>query len=544
MKTKRKLKKKVWIPIIICLLGIVGLGAFYKILYDKKMSTIQKHYASYVITTKKANLYNKKKQIIGTITKDYTLELENYEKSLKKQYFQIKDTNYYIYYEDVKETEEKEKKETKNYELPSSQTLTGKSKTTLYQDEKEILSLTEIQLPFAYETEENYYVFFQRQLLKLKKDSSLKIKDSIKNKEKEAEHISILYYEDIKESCDDKFCTTAASFEEQISHLLENGYYTITKEDLENFLNHYTHLKEKAILISTSNSIDSIKNYLEEKKIIIENIYEENNLHYISTNKTNTKDSTKDLINRYQIKNNTSKEDILKMAQGEAFPIIIDNQAIAVLNYHFFFDQAGGEVCTETICLDTTKLREHFEYLKENHYKTLTMNEFKRWMYGEIELPTKSVLVTVDDGAMGTGKHNGNKLNPMLEEYNLRATLFLITGWWDIENYRSPNLDIQSHTNDMHLYGTCGRGQLNCATYEQAKEDLERSIQIIGNTDSFCFPFYMYSDTSIKAVQDAGFQLAFVGGNRKATRNSNKFLVPRYPILNDITMNRFIEIIS
>ena len=55
------------------------------------------------------------------------------------------------------------------------------------------------------------------------------------------------------------------------------------------------------------------------------------------------------------------------------------------------------------------------------------MEEFRKWMYGEIEIPSKSILITVDDGAMGTGKHNGNKLNPLLEEYHMNATLFLIT---------------------------------------------------------------------------------------------------------------------
>ena len=96
----------------------------------------------------------------------------------------------------------------------------------------------------------------------------------------------------------------------------------------------------------------------------------------------------------------------------------------------------------------------------------------------------------------------------------------------------------------MHQYGSCGRGQINCATYDQAMKDLKDSIAVVGDKTSFCFPFYYYSDTSLKAVKDAGFQLAFVGGNRKATRNNNKFLVPRYPIHSDITLQQFINIVS
>jgi peptidoglycan/xylan/chitin deacetylase (PgdA/CDA1 family) len=172
------------------------------------------------------------------------------------------------------------------------------------------------------------------------------------------------------------------------------------------------------------------------------------------------------------------------------------------------------------------------------------MDEFKRWMYGEIELPTKSVLITVDDGAKGTGAHNGNKLIPLLEEYKMHATLFLIAGWWDISNYSSPYLEVQSHTYDMHQYGSCKKGQLVCATYEEAKTDLEKSLAIVNNNDSFCYPFYSYSDTAIQAIKDTGFKLAFIGGNRKAKRSNNKYLIPRYPIHSDITMERFIEIVS
>ena len=128
---------------------------------------------------------------------------------------------------------------------------------------------------------------------------------------------------------------------------------------------------------------------------------------------------------------------------------------VAVLNYHFFYDPSIGEVCNEGICEDVKDFRAQLDYLKQNNYKTLTMKEFRDWMYGVTEIPEKSVLITIDDGAMGTGKHNGNKLIPILEEYQMHATLFLITSWWDIENYRSPYLDIESHSNDMHNESWC-----------------------------------------------------------------------------------------
>ncbi len=53
------------------------------------------------------------------------------------------------------------------------------------------------------------------------------------------------------------------------------------------------------------------------------------------------------------------------------------------------------------------------------------MQEFRDWMYGKKSIFQKrSVLITIDDGAMGTGAHNGNKLIQFLEEYEMHATLF------------------------------------------------------------------------------------------------------------------------
>ena len=221
-------------------------------------------------------------------------------------------------------------------------------------------------------------------------------------------------------------------------------------------------------------------------------------------------------------------------------------QGVAVLNYHFFY--SDGENCGQSICLNTNRFEQQLKYLKDNGYKTLTMDEFIDWMYGRIEVPQKSVLLTIDDGAMGTGLHNGNKLIPLLEKYQVNATLFLITGWWDINNYRSKYLDIESHTYDMHTEGLCSwatRGaKLLCSTYDEVVADLQKSISITGSSDAFCYPFYVYNDTAINAVKAVGFKVAFAGGGYKAKRSSNKYAIPRYPIYDSTSLSTFINYIS
>ena len=217
---------------------------------------------------------------------------------------------------------------------------------------------------------------------------------------------------------------------------------------------------------------------------------------------------------------------------------------VAVLNYHFFY-ASWDEGCHESICEDINKFKEQVRYLKDNNFKILTMKEFIAWMYGEIDLPSKSVLITIDDGAHGTGKHNGNHLIPALEELEVPATLFLITGWWDISNYQSKYLNVESHTHDLHHEANCGhRSKVNCVGYDNLLADLRQSIAITNKSDSFCFPFYDYTEESIRAVKEAGFKVAFIGGNRKATRNDNKYKIPRYIIYNSTSLQQFKNMVN
>ncbi len=542
-KKKRKLKKSGLIVILI-LLALIGIGLIaLKILHDKEVKEIKSYYSKTITLKKKSNIYYNNKKI-GKNLEEIKLDLE----SIKGKYFKVKNTNYYVYYKNVKKEKENKNKEkvTSNYVLFNKNIKTNK-KIDLYKEDKKVFSLNSINTPIEAIDNDNYYISFLNDTYKVKKDKSIKEIKSNNSKEKIADHVSVLFYEFINDSCNDYNCTTTENFKNTINKLKENGYYTITLEEFKNYVSGMKQLKEKAIYINTANYTEHISNLNKELNINVEKIDETAHFRYISTYKAAKANSDLKRIDRYQIKSYTSVDDILKMANGEELKQSTDNeinnQSVPVLNYHFFYD-AKTESCGESICLDTAKFREHLQYLKDNNFKTLTMEEFRKWMYGEIEIPSKSILITVDDGAMGTGKHNGNKLNPLLEEYHMNATLFLITGWWKIDNYYGDYLDIQSHTQDMHQYGTCGRGQINCNGYEAAKQDLEYSLSIVKNNDSFCFPFYMYSNESLKAVKDVGFKLAFVGGNVNAKRTNNKWLLPRYPIHDTITLNQFINIVN
>lgn len=554
---QKKEKKKIKI-MIFCLIGsilLLGIGLILYVKFDNDLlKNIKKHYDTNVITIKKINIYDKNKKNIGKLSKDFTLTLEKQKfKDTKNKYYKIKNTDYYIYYLDVKPSKiVVDDKINSNYLIFNKNIEVVKNSKFYYKDKEAFSIKKNLSLPIEYMDDNYYYVLYLDHLMKLKITSKDILTDKENTKEEESNYISVINYDTIysNEACSTINCIPLSKVEEETNYLKEAGYYSISIDEYKAYLNKKIRLKKNSILLTTTNSNDTLTNWNNKSEYKINLIDDNTGLKFNNTNKKSTKDSNIESIDRYSIKNITSLDNFKKMVNGEdvveevIFKAKANEQSIPVLNYHFFYDPSQGESCNENICLDVKVFRQHLDYLKNNGYRTLKMDEFTKWMYGEIELPEKSVLITVDDGAMGTGKHNGNKLIPILEEYNMNATLFLISGWWDVNNYRSKNLDVQSHTYDMHLYGDCGRGQVVCASKEQLMEDLKKSLSIVDNNNSFCFPFYSYSASALETVKEAGFKLAFVGGNRKAKRSDNKYLVPRYPIHKSHSMEQFINMVS
>lgn len=554
---------------ILCVIGVLviilsTLGIFYYVKVEKEKALIKdinNHYNSYVKLQNNSFIYEKKNgeyKKVGKILQEETIALEEIKiETTGQDYFKIKDEEYYVYYQDTKKGEAL-KTEPYPYLLFNQNVVTTK-KTTFYQNNKEHMILEKgVDLPLLYSDQDFYYVSYLNHSYGIRKTDS-ELKEHENTKIVESSYVSVIHYGKIYkegETCTEDTCISEKQVANHFNLLKNNGFYTITLEELKRWLEGFIRLREKAILLTTDNEItlDIIKNSAYK----IELMNEELPLKFENKNNKVTLEHKISATPRYVVKNNTSDADYEKMIKGEevkepekpktSIPTLTGNAVkIPVLNYHFFYDAASGESCNQSICLDTAKFEDQLKYLKDNGWKTLTMEEFRAWMYGEIELPAKSVLLTVDDGGQGTGKSNGNKLIPLLEKYQAHATIFLITAWYFPPDYQSPYLDIESHTNEMHTEGLCSgvtRGaQMLCSTKEQVLEDLKKSISVTGSTKAFCYPFYAYNNAAIEAVRESGFALGFQGGGYKASRSSNKLLVPRYAIQKNITLSSFIQMI-
>ena len=219
------------------------------------------------------------------------------------------------------------------------------------------------------------------------------------------------------------------------------------------------------------------------------------------------------------------KEDVSNTVEGDSSVDMAES--VPAILYHFIYLD-GDTSCNDIICHSEEQIDSHFKFLADNNVFTLNTSEVLSFIKGEINLPKKSILITIDDGA------RAENFIPFLEKYGLNATLFLVSSWYPVNKFESSYLEIASHTHDMHTTGVCPTGQgggINCLPESEILNDLKLSRETLNNTKAFCFPFYEYSDYSINLVKETGFEMAFIGGSTKIKKGIDPYKIPRYPIL-------------
>lgn len=233
------------------------------------------------------------------------------------------------------------------------------------------------------------------------------------------------------------------------------------------------------------------------------------------------------------------KEDVKEVIKSDNTKLA-NTGAIAVLNYHFFYDGNSKEdtsKCNQGICLSTQNLKKHLDYIKNNNIFTPTMKELEMYIDKKIRLP-KSVVLTIDDGWRAEIGSN------IMAEYGLNATVFLISKEHPKSKYENDYIEVHSHGHNIHNKGACPTGQgggIQCLPKATLLADLKTSREKLNNTTVFCYPFYEYNNYSIEVLKEAGFTMAFGGpnenGKARVVPGIDKFRLPRYVIWNNTNVN-------
>ena len=97
------------------------------------------------------------------------------------------------------------------------------------------------------------------------------------------------------------------------------------------------------------------------------------------------------------------------------------SDSIPVLMYHGIVDKPDGSNVT------LEDFADQMYRMKQAGYQTITNTQFASYMRGEITLPSKSFMITFDDGR----KDSFYPVDPILKELGYTATFYIITGTLD-----------------------------------------------------------------------------------------------------------------
>lgn len=265
----------------------------------------------------------------------------------------------------------------------------------------------------------------------------------------------------------------------------------------------------------------------------------------------NNQSSNELLIKNNQLLNeDTSPKDTQKIKYDDNFKskqtfnglsLTQDNIGIPILYYHSVSPSADNEVI-----ITPEILKSELQYLKDEGYTTLTLNEVSDYLLNSSAIPSKSIVITFDDGYMD----NYDNAFPILKELGMKATIFCITSKLDGSYYLSPNaikemsdygIDIQSHT--------VTHPKLDSLTYDEQLTELKESKKTLESitgkpVTSIAYPFGNFNEDTIKAAEASGYSLGFTTNRGLADRNDHYLKIDRIYVSSNYDLKTFKEILS
>ena len=227
-------------------------------------------------------------------------------------------------------------------------------------------------------------------------------------------------------------------------------------------------------------------------------------------------------------------------------------RAIPVLMYHKIVD-SGPEIRQLNYYVSRSAFERQMEHLSRNNYTALSVEQYAACLQLGIDWPCKSVLITFDDGYSGIA----SIAYPILKNYGLKAVVFLPYNYigqkqpfpweksritpvdplyeqlrplsWEEVNEIKDVVSIGSHSVSHFLLA---KAEPDIIRHEIAESKALIENKIGEDVISFSYPGGVpehgaMNDTTRKALQDAGYKVAFYSEIGRNAANSDPYLQRR-----------------
>ena len=221
-------------------------------------------------------------------------------------------------------------------------------------------------------------------------------------------------------------------------------------------------------------------------------------------------------------------------ASPAPLPAAEDDVKVLVLNYHMV------NTMFISLAIEPEDFEWQMKYLVDHGYHSITIDELYAFLEGKGTLPDRPVLITFDDGYVD----NYTNAYPILKKYNLKATIFIVTGFvserkgyltWDqLREMEQHGITAQSHTVTHaplpELSDERIREEL-IVSKQQAEAELGHPIEFIA------YPTGVHDLHIVGIAKEAGYKGGFTVKYGNVDRSSNVYAMERVPVFRTAATN-------
>jgi peptidoglycan/xylan/chitin deacetylase (PgdA/CDA1 family) len=219
-----------------------------------------------------------------------------------------------------------------------------------------------------------------------------------------------------------------------------------------------------------------------------------------------------------------------------------------VLCYHRFEDRPR-----DALALKPEEFEKQLQTIKDEGFTVIKMQDFLAWRRGEMKIPDKSCVITIDDGY-----RSGYEVAwPILKKFNYPFTMFVYVNyigsggksvtWEDLAEMRDAGVDIQSHTYSHSNLRAPGNG-VDAKTKAMVLKDIKEMgkegwlrKEILGSkkvleerlgirVNAIAYPFGIHSEEARAMVKQSGYEAGFTVYGQRVTHSAPAELLGRYAV--------------
>lgn len=195
-----------------------------------------------------------------------------------------------------------------------------------------------------------------------------------------------------------------------------------------------------------------------------------------------------------------------------------------VLMYHLVLEEPTTSL--EDLFVRPADFDAQIKELIDNGYQFMFADE-----YHKTDIPT--VIITFDDGY----SDNYSEAFPILQKYNVKATVFMITDAIGHEGYLSAEQMKEMSDSGLVRFGSHTHNHLEVASLDsetlrtQLETSKQRILEVTGRecADAFCYPAGNYNSNSMSVVSEY-FTFAFTTESPYKTTDYSQLNIPRYRV--------------